>query len=59
MTGKEASERCDCCGKPGASVTIYVNGRMSHYHAGCRPAKEHSPSAERYQWSIEQRLKRE
>jgi hypothetical protein len=47
---------CDACGKPGATVTVYSDGRMSHFHAECRPEKEHSPCAERHQWSIEQWL---
>jgi hypothetical protein len=45
---------CDACGKPGATVTVYSG--MSHFHAECRPEKEHSPCAERHQWSIEQWL---
>ena len=58
MVTVSSSDECDCCGGPGASVTVYANSRMSHYHAACRPEKEHSPCAERHQWSIEQWLKR-
>jgi hypothetical protein len=55
----EAPPNCDACGKPGATVTVYSGGRMSHYHAECRPEKENSACAERHQWSVDQWLFRE
>ncbi len=53
------NDRCERCGKSGATVTVYSSGNLARYHAECRPEKEHSACAERHSWGAEQWLRGE